>query len=469
MKFTGLTAALLLTMTGGLWAQLIDLPGGGFNSPQSEATQGRIRSMADDALRPDAYRNVKFEKWFGVVSFSNLFDAKAMLGFATNIGSTYFSTFYRGSFWENIPNESYKKVGLPFQGGVKAFPVYDSTFDLVGYQPNNTIGVLVGVADMGFRLSFNSRYRSFNKDNIGIGGGTGTDIYKTYQKATGNLHPQLVWSMAKNLTKDGIRPYAGVDLIFANYYEKYEQYDPDTGTTDGEKVVTSKNYIEPRLTVGMGGYTLYNQNGFSLSTDMEYQLHLKLINNEYSYLEGEKYRIQKIKGYNTSGSLTENSYIYNSLMPALAGSWAKDNLTLRFQLRLPVSLTNEEETEMDGSTGSLVKDGNYAKTTTFSFAPQLRLAARWVIVPQLALNAGGSITALPVTYQYIDGDNYTVEEIMYGSVQSRLSLGATFNATDKLSFDAVCGVDSVNNSINVFATGNNGLFYFGNILVSLRF
>jgi len=198
-------------------------------------------------------------------------------------------------------------------------------------------------------------------------------------------------------------------------------------------------------------------------------LSFRLIDNEYSYLDGAKYRIQKIKGYNTSGTLTENSYVYNSLMPTLAGSWAKDNLTLRFQLRLPISLTNEEETGMDGTTGSLIKDGSFAKTSFFSFAPQLRLAARWIIIPQLALNAGGSIAALPITYQYIDGDNYTVRETMYGGVQSRLSLGVTFNVIDKLSFDAVCGVDSVNNSINVFSTGSNGLFYFSNILASLRF
>ena len=55
-KIAGLTLALLLAMTGNLRAQLIDLPGGSFSSPQSTATQGRIRSMADDALRPDGYR-----------------------------------------------------------------------------------------------------------------------------------------------------------------------------------------------------------------------------------------------------------------------------------------------------------------------------------------------------------------------------------------------------------------------------
>jgi hypothetical protein len=123
---------------------------------------------------------------------------------------------------------------------------------------------------------------------------------------------------------------------------------------------------------------------------------------------------------------------------------------------------------MDGSTGSLVKTGSYAKTTTFSFNPQLRLAARWTITSKLFLNVGGVLNALPVIYQDVDGNNYTAKEVQYGGAQSRLSLGVTLNATDNLSFDAVCGVDSTNNSISVFHT-SNGLFYFGNILASLRF
>ena len=110
-KIIGLALALLSAAALNLWAQLVDLPGGSFSSPQGATTQGRIRSMADDMLRPDAYRNVKYDKWYGIVSFSNLFDAKAMLGVAHNIGNIYFASFYRGSFWENLP--SIKQPHLP--------------------------------------------------------------------------------------------------------------------------------------------------------------------------------------------------------------------------------------------------------------------------------------------------------------------------------------------------------------------
>ena len=466
-KIAGVTFVLLLTLAGNLWAQLIDLPGGSFSSPQSTATQGRIRSMTDDALRPDAFSNVRFNNWYGFISFSNLFDAKVMAGFVTNIGSLYFSTFYRGSFWENVPGINYTRQALQFPGGDRTFPVYDRTFDMQGTHPNNTIGILIGVGDMGFRFSFNSRLRLFNENDIAIGSYP-PDIYKNYQMATGNIHPQLVWSMARNLTARGIRPFMGIDFIFSNYYEKFEKYDPVNGTTNGQEVKTSMNFIEPRLTLGLGGFTLYNRGGFMISTDIEYQLRLRIFNNEYHYNDGTTNKISTIRGLNTSTRLTEDSYIFNSIMPSLSGSWNGDKLALRFQLRVLASLTNENETEMNGSTGSLLKTGIYANSTTFSLDPQLRFGVRWTIVPGLSLNAGGLIRALPMIIEQIDEDNSVSRSIVFTGAQTELSLGFSFNFTDNLSLEAMCGIDPVNNSISIFHTGN-GLFTFSNILVSLRF
>jgi hypothetical protein len=155
-------------------------------------------------------------------------------------------------------------------------------------------------------------------------------------------------------------------------------------------------------------------------------------------------------------------------MPTLAGSWSGDNLTLRFQLRVTASLTNENETVMDGSTGSLVKTGVFADKTTFMLDPQLRLAGRWDIVPRLSLNFGGMIRALPMVIENIDEDNSATRSTTFTGAQSELTLGLTFNATDRLSFEAMCGIDPVNNAISVFHAGN-GLFTFGNIMASLRF
>jgi len=73
-----------------------------------------------------------------------------------------------------------------------------------------------------------------------------------------------------------------------------------------------------------------------------------------------------------------------------------------------------------------------------------------------------------MTIEQIDEDNSASRSIVFTGANTELSLGLSFNPTDKLSFEAMCGIDPVNNSISVFHTGN-GLFTFGNILVSLRF
>jgi hypothetical protein len=123
---------------------------------------------------------------------------------------------------------------------------------------------------------------------------------------------------------------------------------------------------------------------------------------------------------------------------------------------------------MNGSTGSLEKTGIYTNTTGFLLDPQLRLAARWTIIPRLSLNVGGLIRALPMIIEQTDEDNSATRSVTFTGAQTQLSLGLTFNPTEQLSFEAMCGIDPVNNSISVFHTGN-GLFTFGNILVSLHF
>jgi hypothetical protein len=486
-----------MIVTNSLWAQLIDLPGGGFSSPQSDATQGRIRSMADDALRPDAYKNVRMDKWYGFTSFANR--NAAALGVAAKFGDTYLSGFYRGNFWAGLNGSHHtytNQLNIAFQGGSnKIFSQYNfiAQPNVFATTPNNTIGILIGVADMGFRLAFNSSYQSFKENDIEAIVTTGNPpvptitYYKSYESVSGNLHPQLVWSMARNLTDKGIRPYAGIDLVFVNNFTKHEAYDTSVntypGNTLGITVANSQNYIEPRFTAGLGGYTLYSKDGFSLSADLEYAMQFRVFNNEYHYYNILNTRqTSTVNGLNVNGIISEDSYFNNQIMPLLAGSWTKDNLALRFQLRLPLIVRSTKRYEMTPNTiGSFIKDGDSVNSTMFGFEPQLRLAARWTIVPKLALNAGGRITFGNMSLTSTKGSNYTNGIKIYdfegqtqsfGATSYALTLGITFNATDKLSFEATSGVShssNSNNSINVFSTGDNGLFNFTNLLVSLRF
>ena len=500
--FFGLTTALLLSMiaVGGLWAQ-VDLPGTPFLSPQSQATQTRIRSMADNLMRADAYRDVRFDKWYGYTSFAST--SNVSLGFATKIDDAYLGTHYTGNFWTNLqPNNHTERTvsGKPFLD----FPVDTEPSVYGANNPTNTVAVLIGVADMGFRFAFHSTHQLFEANDVrtskaipavppseddpddpGSPAGTDYTYYKSYEAERGAIQPQIVWSMAKNLTKNnGIRPYVGVDLLFDRNYAKVDQYTDATASTSSDgNVKNSQNYFQPILTAGLGGLTFYNKDGFSAGFDLDYRLRLRLYDNEYSYKDGTVYKTSKISGLNANGTLSEDSWLENRIRPYVTGSWTKDTLALRFRLALPVTITNAEKTTMrSNTTGALEKHGAYTDATTFGFVPQVQLAAQWKIVPKLALNLGGLITIGNLSLATTEGKQYNADNETpdsdtkvinnsFTGTGAALTAGVTFNITDNLGLEAAIGTSSglTNNDVNVFSTGGDGLFHFGNILVSLKF
>ena len=284
--------------------------------------------------------------------------------------------------------------------------------------------------------------------------------------------------MTKNLIDNGIKPYATIDLEFRRNYLKYE-----TAGGYGGQIGTSANYVEPVLQVGLGGFTLLNNNGFRFSADLDYRLTLRLYNNEYSYREGGigNYKTSTISGLNTVAGLTENSYLANRIVPSFSGQWSGGNVAFRFKLDLPIVITNEEANAMAvNAEDKLVNDGSSTTTSTFDFIPNLALAMQWRIVPSLALNAGGQIGISSLRVAEAEGKNYTLGQAddsfkrvtnTYGATATRLTVGVTYNPTDFLQIEANTGVSNTantNNEVSVFDTVD-GLFNFGSILVSLKF
>ena len=488
MKNRVFTTAILLAIiaAAGAWAQ--NLPGNIWSSPQSTTTEGRYRSNADNFIRPDQYSGVRFDKWFGLASF--LFDDNyspiATAGFATKVNDIYIGAFYTGNFWAGAPANNYtaQQFTTPPAGGAadKTYNVYNTISTVPN--PVNNAAVLIGVADMGFRLTWRTNYQSFNKSDIV----TGNQVYKNYQSEEGYITPQIAWAMAKDLTGNGIRPYAALDLAFAHNYRKVETNGPDSASVTGSNVIRSQNHFDPSLSAGLGGYTFYNKNGFRGSFDADYVLTLNIYDNEYSYNDGGTYKTKKIKGTNSPGliPLVEQSYVSNLLTPSLSGSWSEDRLALRFKLNLPLTLTSEESSTMDlDSSNNLIKNGFNDASTIFIFRPDLRLALQYKIIPsKLTLNAGARIQTTAIYLKTIDrayynsgskGATSTVHDNSFGGNQqsgsfaSRFHLGLTYNMTDNAWVEATTGVTNAygNDAIEIFAAG--GLFSFGSILVGLKF
>jgi len=470
----GLTVALLLAMVavGGLWAQ-VAVPGG-ITSPQATATAGRIRSTADNFIRADSWNAVNFEKWYGMGTFAS--GSRAGLGYATKIGGLYLGAFYGGTFWAGMEDRTYTdQTWNFFSSGDKTYPTYTAAPTLSN--TDNVLSVLIGVADMGFRLSLQSTYRSFKEKDVVIG----SNLIKDYKAANGLVRPQLLWSMAKDLTDNGFRPYAAVDLGFFSNYRKSEAY-TNASDTSGVNVASSQNYVNPIFTVGSGGYAIYANEGFRLTVDLEYRLSIQAWNNEYSFWDSGKYTVKTIKGTYNGTNYIERSDVFNTLTPNLAGSFNMDKLALRFRLTLPLSLDTAESATMGLKTdGSLWRNGAYAKTTTFGWNPALQLAAQWRAMSKLALNIGASIGPGTLSVATTEGNTYlagdtlsttsstTAHRYTRANASNNLTFGVTFNITDNLTLEASSGVSaSGNNNAIVFGTGTDGLLYFTNILASFR-
>jgi hypothetical protein len=495
IKVFSLVLMLMITVTG-VWAQNLPARPGSTNSvwssPQSSTTEGRYRSNADDFIRPDAYTNLKFDKWFGLVSFlwdPSTYDAIATAGFATKAGGLYISAFYSGNFWAGAPENNYiiqEPDPVPAGGDEgKTYTVYKNGINVSGATNTyNNVAVLIGFADMGIRLTYLTNHQIFDKNDIV----TGDQLYKSYREESGYIAPQIAWAMSKNLTSNGIKPYATIDLVFQRDYQITETNGADAAGNTGAKVGRSANHFDPSLSLGLGGYTFLNIDGFRLSCDLDYVLTLNIYDNEYNYIEDGKNKTGNIKGTYSPGvnTFVEKSYVQNKITPSLSGQWGKDNLALRFKFNLVLDFIGKEDNSMmpdPDNSSKLVYGGSSYSYSTFTFQPDIRLAFQYKIIPdKLTLNAGARIQASAITLEtitvtdYIDGDKKATSEIhneSFGTTsnfRSRFSIGPTFNLTENLWIEATTGVTNAfgnEGTIDIFAPG--GLFSFGSIMVALKF
>jgi hypothetical protein len=461
MKKYLLFAALILIIAAGVFAQ--EMPGSN-GSPTSSSTAGLFSSDADDFIDPSAFSDVTFDKFYAMASFA--FANRAELGFAAKIGSVYLAAAYGGSFWANYTPLNYQEQKGAWSSDIdKKVPVYTfdaaDPFDGIG-TPENRIGILIGLTNMGIRFTFSSEGHEWIHLKKDFVDDSGLNL-KSYDAERGSIVPQIAWAMAKPLTENGIQPYVVLDLGFVRDSIKYEE-----DGVSGTQVINSENHFDPALTVGLGGYTVYKTEGnFELSVDFEYQIGLEIYSNEYTYNDGVNLKTKTIKG--TYDGSNYNEYFSSShlITPSLSGSWSGGPLGLKFTLELPVEIVGDTSTPKQLNTDGDLEDvpGNKTtKTTTVGFHPSLALGAQWQILPdKLTLNAGGQISfdAGSIETSVNDG-NKTVNEKNGVSTTEQFNVGITFNPTKNLSFDVTTGISIT--SFNFFNMNS-----FTNLLVSLKF
>jgi len=509
------TLTMIAVLAGSVFAQ--GLPGDGFASPQNTATNGRIRSYADDFMRPDSFHNVNFDNWYGFASFQSTL--RAALGFATRLGKApedeegkagkkpvFLGLFYGGSAWANFNTiTKTERDGITyFPANATYNPEEENALPTLGTpNPYNQAAILLGIPKMGFRLSFYSTYEAINQKDFTQNyvvmvdddddpdtpdvRDPRTDSYKSYNTGNGVNSLQLGWSMSNNLTKVGIRPWVTFDLDFYKNFRKNQIYD---GTTAGDSTVNnSENYFQPIFQFGLGGITVANNKGWRTSVDLEYRMRLRFFNNEYSYtsVSGGYDQVANIKGRNriVNGNTTLDEYFWmdHRIRPSVSTQWNGEKFRFRSKFDLNLELQSINSAGRAINNDALIANGNDQNEFTFRLNPDLALAGQWQIAEKFFLNMGGRVnigafnltTAKGAAYNNgTKGSDYKTTTTSFGEVGNNLNLGFTINATNNLTIEANAGVGS-DNVVNTFATTRSatgrleGLLMFGGILVGLKF
>jgi len=425
---------------------------------------------------------------------------RAALGYATRIGDSedggspiYIAAFWNGSLWNGKQGITYTEgngiwLSEANKSGVKTVNAYN----LSAGNPYNQLAVLVGFGDMGIRLTYTTTYQSYKDSDYVYSG----DFIKSSEEALGWNSPQIAWSMTKNLTDNGIRPWATFELGFFKDYRKYNEYYNDGGTwkSDNETVSRSNNRNLTKFGAGLGGYTIANKNSWRTAADLDYALDITSYNNEYNYTKSAgNIEVASFKG--TASDMTERSAAAHTITPSIATQWNGEGLRLRAKLNLNIPIGSSSSTAMtintDGSgfssNGALHKNGTESSVSSIGFNPDLRLAAQWQLSPKIFLNSGLRVEAQAATRTTTKSASYSdnakvansdSESVVtaFGGFRNRFSLGFAINATDNLTIDmsSIISANNNSNNVSVFDTDKtagtaNGLFNFTSLMVFIRY
>ena len=480
-------------------------------SAQRSATAGRFGSDADEFMSVRGWNTVSFDNWFGVVSF---FENRgiitpratfggtemAQIGFATRLGGVYVALYYGGNAWRGFgavnddgDNVFYYTVQtMPFFGASQSMRVYNvmPTLSSALRAPiYNEFAVLVGIAGMGFRLSYSTTYQSIRLNDpfaVYQAGGT-VAFYRSMLQEWGFIVPEISWGMTRELIPGrGIRP--GVRLSFESNRDSIRREPFDgAGQTRGVEILRSQNHLNLGLTVGLGGFTLLQSDEFRWTVDFEYGLNMFTYNNEYSFLDaGNNFQTGRLRGHRTPTTFDERSRHSHAITPSMSASWSDDRIRLASRFGMNVRANFEEVAALGfrtGEIGTLVNHGAYSNMSAFVFAPVLDLGMQWAVVPdRFFLNAGGAIGLGTITLRTVDHRTYnqgavvpvpmpprTARYSIFSRAETTMLLGFTFNPTPNIELQAMGGVNSVDNAIRVFDASADGFLRFASILGKVRF
>jgi len=499
----------------------IRTPSGFLGVPSGEASGGRLGGWWGDIMDPGSVNGQGFDKWGGYVSFDPDFNKGNMMALAYGMnlgGGMYISAYYGGTGFSGMFNTSFKTEDTPSDlakykqlKSTDLLPTYNTDNEVTAISQrltnDNRFGVLFGVADMGFRLSYASTYNSFNEKDLlftdgneaisrfkpGLSLSTGTQnlLVSDLSAETGVRQIDFRWAMAKTLVDGlGFKPafQATIDIVSNNATADIANQEFDTlGANDPDPVtIFSQNYLQMAFALESGGITLATQDAFKFTTALNLALTLRSYDNEFSYEDEAKMKTVKFAGINYGSGVEDNrSYLSVGIKPSFAAGWADEKVSLSGQLVLSNTITSEGSSYLDNA-----KDKKETDTTekfTYAFAPSLNLGGSYSFNERLTLYMGSKIDFATITStkttdvkkKYDSADpslavekDITTEttELTFGAVSTGFKAGFSFAFTDNFILDALTGVNGFNgNKQNESASVVNDVLNFTRIMAIFKF
>ena len=488
-------------INGFIWGQRTE-PAGFISSPTSTATMGLFQSPADYFINTSLFPKAEVENWFSYASFYE--DFNVTMGYARRFGGIYVGLYYGGTLFRGlndtqftertIEDSSDRSKDIRFYTDADPDPV--SNVLRTDKYNDNRFAVLIGLGRMGFRFSFATNYDSFSGNDLAFLSAP-TVIYSEYIKADGWFSPQIQWGLTQPLLARGIKPVITFELGFARHFERFTMYEfPSEWSGTGENTIYSQNFVQPRLDIGLGGYTLTETERFTFEADLGYNLLFRTFNNNFSWTsDGINFDTKPIKGFNSpppEGAppappgtlfLTERGYSRQNLIPSITAEFTgSDRIAMKARLHLQFGLGTERITNMFNDEGHLEKHGDDLSTIRFSFQTGLSLGMQYQLLPgRLILNAGGTIQAAEIAVKTGSVDVYDMDTkegdttvtrttTCSPSAVSGLFAGVTWRLTNFFTLEGLTGIAGANEA-NLFGfdSDTDNLTFITQILATLKF
>ena len=470
-------------------------PSGFITSPNSWTTFGNITYGWTNIMSPAWHTAAQFDNWFGFASFQDT-DRYAM-AYATRIAGMYFAAYAGGTGFGGFRDRNITRAMIPGDAGGSSWVADDAAEREFGTQAfgwgnnNNRVAILLGVADMGFMLSYATTVSSFNVNSDSqITGFFGQTVFVNEMSAVyGMRQISLGWGMSRNLDPVwAIRPNAEIRLNFARNMAQLREFDEDAPapTLLDNRIEYSANYVQPELEVSTGWVNFVTtDSGWQIRGDLQYIIGFRVFSNDFSFVNAEG-RIQtgNISGTWAGGDFVERSWMNHSIRPRIQLNWAGEriNLSTRLVLGNVINTSEANARDLDAYNNITSSDGENVSVFTYQFLPTLELAVRWFAIPdRFTLLAGGAYhvgnitrTVTETTALDANGNNAgttTLTNTTFATAVAELRVGATFHFNQNFAIDASTGVANAgqDGTVNIFGSGPNNLFTFGRIMGVLSF